>query len=84
VETYTDEGTTRQIVFRYRAGLSGTGDFAVWHLGTTHVTFYMPEGTVRTVIGITRATELDAQLAAETHGEITSRHYSANIYPREN
>jgi hypothetical protein len=84
VETYTDTGTTRQIVFRYWAGLSGTGDFAVWHLGTTQVTFYMPEGTVRRMIDLPRATELDAQLAAETHGEITSRHYSANIYPREN
>ena len=82
MDTYRDEAPARQIVFRYRAGLSGTNDFAVWHLGTCQVTFYMPEGTVRRVTGIPRASELDARLAAETHGEITSVHYSANLYPR--
>ena len=83
METYTDEGTTRQIVFRYYAGLSGTNGFAVWHLGTTTVTIYMPEGTVRRVIFLPEATEHYAKYAAEQHGEIVSQHYSANIYPRD-
>lgn len=71
----------RQIVYRYPARDSGTGDFAVWHLGTSVVTVYSAEGRELKVKPLTVPNEYAALSASRTHGPVVLITASTNLYP---
>jgi len=71
----------RQIVYRYPAGDSGSGQFAVWHLGASVVTVYGPEGNKLRTLRLSTARRTDADVAAWAHGEVMSETESSNLYP---
>lgn len=73
--------TTRQIVYRYPPGESGSGQFAVWHLGAPEVTVYYPEGQTLKVLPLEAATRADADQAARSHREVVSVTESDSLYP---
>jgi hypothetical protein len=72
---------TRQIVYRYPAGPSGSGPFAVWHLGTRDVRYYGPEGTERGWLKLDWPERDEADAAAAKFGEVVSVTESPNLYP---
>jgi hypothetical protein len=73
--------TTRQIVYRYRAGWTGAGEFAVWHLGTAELRVYGPEGDPRGFAHLATPDRASADRAARSHGVYDSADESSNLYP---
>ena len=73
--------TVRQVVYRYPPGESGSGQFAVWHLGASVVTVYYPEGQVLKVLPLQAAARADADRAAGSHREVVSVTKSDSLYP---
>lgn len=78
-----EEPPARQVVYRYPAGESGSGEFAVWHTGTAVVTFCRPEGQVIAVVPLDAADRDHADRAAAAHGEIWHVSESSSLYPQD-
>lgn len=71
----------RQIVYRYPARDPGTGDFAVWHLGTAQVTVYGAEGRVLRVLKMITTARIEADEVVRAHGPVELITASTNLYP---
>lgn len=73
----------RQVVYRYPAGETGSGEFAVWHIGTDRFCAYSAEGIERWKVTLNGTTREYADTAASDYGQVVSATESPNLYPRD-